>query len=84
VISGWRAELDGMREVGGLLQLTCHAFLSGRPGRCEALAGFLEYALDCGDVDFGTCGDIARRALEDPATVRRPIAAVSVEREPTP
>ncbi|MER7542532.1 polysaccharide deacetylase [Actinomadura sp.] len=71
----WRAELDGLRRYGGLYQLTCHAFLSGRAGRTLALRGLLEYALSCGDVEFMTCGEAARRALAAPPA--RPRAGVT-------
>ena len=68
VIEIWQAELDGLRGYRGLCQLTCHAFLSGRPGRALALRRFLEYARGCGDVTFMTCADAARRARADPAS----------------
>ena len=64
VIAIWREELDGLRRFGGLCQLTCHAFLSGRAGRALALRGLLEYALSCADVEFTTCADAARRARQ--------------------
>lgn len=67
----WRQELDGLREYGGLCQLTCHAFLSGRAGRTLALRGLLEYALSCGDVEFMTCAEAARRAREDTTLTAR-------------
>ena len=56
--------------------LTMHPFLSGRPGRVEALRGLVEYALGCGDVEFVSCGEAARarprrRELAAPAVARR-------------
>lgn len=71
-VAVWREELDGARSVRGLCQLTCHAFLSGRPGRALALRGFLEYVRGCDDVDVLTCAQVARRAALDPALDVRP------------
>jgi peptidoglycan/xylan/chitin deacetylase (PgdA/CDA1 family) len=70
-IEVWRLELDAMRDYGCLLQLTCHPFLSGRPSRLKALRGFIEYALDLGDVAILTCEQIAERVLADPEATRR-------------
>jgi len=84
VAAVWREELDGMREYGGLCQLTCHAFLSGRPGRALALRGLLEYALGCGDVDLLTCAEVAQRAARDPDLDLRPYAPVTAHAEVEP
>jgi peptidoglycan/xylan/chitin deacetylase (PgdA/CDA1 family) len=67
----WVYELDAMRRHGALFVLTCHPFLSGRAGRVEALRTLIEAALERGDVDFATCGDVARATLTDPAAERR-------------
>jgi peptidoglycan-N-acetylglucosamine deacetylase len=48
----WRAELDGMRRYQCLFNLCVHPFLSARPGRIVALRGFIEHALELGDVQF--------------------------------
>lgn len=72
VLELWRAELDGMRRYRCLFNLCVHPFLSGRPGRLEALRRFLEYALECGDVRFARCRDVARAALADPGLPVRP------------
>jgi peptidoglycan/xylan/chitin deacetylase (PgdA/CDA1 family) len=64
VVRVWREELDALRRTGGLFQLTCHAFLSGRAGRARALRGVLEYALSCSDVELLTCEQVARSAGE--------------------
>jgi peptidoglycan/xylan/chitin deacetylase (PgdA/CDA1 family) len=68
----WRAELDAMTRFGALCQLTCHAYLSGRPGRALALRRLLEEVRARPDVDILTCGEVARRAARDPAIVTRP------------
>ncbi|WP_084965188.1 polysaccharide deacetylase family protein [Thermoactinospora rubra] len=75
VLELWRAELDGMRHYRCLFNLCVHPFLSGRPGRAMALRRFVEYALECGDVRFAQCRDVAADAKADPALpVRRPQA----------
>lgn len=55
----FRSELDAMRESGGLWVLTCHPFLSGRPGRIAALQGLMQYAVDCGDLWVAPMHEIA-------------------------
>lgn len=65
-VAVWQEELDGMRRHGGLLQLTAHAFLSGRPGRAHALGALLRAANLCTDVEVLTCEQVARRAARDP------------------
>ena len=67
----WREELDGMRRHGCLFVLTMHPFLSGRPGRVEALRGLVEHALGAGDVEFVSCAEAARRTFEDETLPRR-------------
>jgi peptidoglycan/xylan/chitin deacetylase (PgdA/CDA1 family) len=80
-VAVWQAELDGMRHYGGLCQLTCHAMLSGRPGRAAALRAFLEQALGAGDVAFLTCAEAATHARLDPALTRRRNEPVTVADE---
>ncbi|GAA1652054.1 polysaccharide deacetylase [Nonomuraea maheshkhaliensis] len=73
VLELWRAELDGMRRYRCLFNLCVHPFLSGRPGRAEALRRFIEYALECGDVRFARCREVAQAAAVDPELpTRRP------------
>ncbi|MBB2746683.1 UNVERIFIED_ORG: peptidoglycan/xylan/chitin deacetylase (PgdA/CDA1 family) [Microbispora rosea subsp. rosea] len=73
VLEMWRTELDGMRHYGCLFNLCVHPFLSGRPGRAMALRRFVEYALECGDVRFARCREVAGLAAADPdLTTRRP------------
>ncbi|NHU49268.1 polysaccharide deacetylase [Rhodococcus sp. A14] len=64
-LSLWTAELDGMREWGGLFQLTAHSFLSGRPGRAQNLRKLIETVLDRGDVEFRTGEELCAAALLD-------------------
>jgi len=77
----WQAELDGMRRHGCLFVLTMHPFLSGRPGRVEALRKLIEHALECGDVEFVNGAEAARRALADPEVPRRALRRVEVDPE---
>ncbi|HEU0305003.1 MAG TPA: polysaccharide deacetylase [Gaiellaceae bacterium] len=77
-IAVWREELEGMRRHGCLWMLTMHPFLSGRPGRVEALRGLVEHALGCGDVELVSCGEAARRARADEALPRRPLPALEL------
>jgi peptidoglycan-N-acetylglucosamine deacetylase len=80
-IALWQAELDGMRRHGCLFVLTMHPFLSGRPGRVEGLRTLIEHALGCGDVEFVSCGEAARRAAEDPEVPRRALRRVEPDPE---
>ena len=84
VLSLWRSELDGMCRHGGLFMLTNHPFLTGRPGRLEALRQLVEYALGRGDVRFSTAAHVARRAREDDEVARRRLAPVDVDPEVYP
>ncbi|MEQ7124684.1 polysaccharide deacetylase [Actinopolymorpha sp. B11F2] len=78
VLAMWQDELDAMRHYHCLFNLTCHPFLSGRPGRALALRRLIEYAKECGDVRFARCREVAAATLDDPAvrTVeQRPVIA---------
>ena len=77
----WREELDGMRRHGCLFVLTMHPFLSGRPGRVEALRGLIEHALAAGDVEFVSCAEAARRTLADESLPRQPLRRVGMDPE---
>ena len=79
VLDLWISELDAMRRYGCLYVLTCHPFLSGRPHRVEVLRTLIEHALASGEVEFGACRDVARRAREDPALDRRLLTPVEIE-----
>lgn len=56
----WEAELDGLRAAGGCWVLTCHPFLSGRPGRALELERLVERVLGMDDVWLAPMDDIAR------------------------
>jgi peptidoglycan/xylan/chitin deacetylase (PgdA/CDA1 family) len=79
VLSMWKGELAAMRRYGCLFMLTCHPFLSGRPGRTENLRRLIEHALNLGDVEILSAGKVARRALEDPILPRRELSPVWVD-----
>jgi peptidoglycan/xylan/chitin deacetylase (PgdA/CDA1 family) len=80
----WTAELDGMREWGGLFQLTAHSFLSGRPGRAQNLRRLIEAVLDRGDVQFRTGRELCAAVLADPGLDRRPLSPVEPDPETYP
>jgi hypothetical protein len=46
----WRDDLDVLRDEGGMMCLTLHPFVSGRPGPSRTLAWLLDFAIDLGDV----------------------------------
>jgi peptidoglycan/xylan/chitin deacetylase (PgdA/CDA1 family) len=79
VLSMWKGELDAMRRYGCLFMLTIHPFLSGRPSRVENLRKLIEYALDLGDVEILSAGEVARRAREDPGLPKRELRPVAVD-----
>jgi peptidoglycan/xylan/chitin deacetylase (PgdA/CDA1 family) len=59
--------------------LTNHPFLSGRPGRVETLRRLIEHALERGDVDIVTAGEVADRVLHDPDVPRRRLRPVEID-----
>ncbi|MFQ6326898.1 polysaccharide deacetylase family protein [Nocardia sp. CWNU-33] len=75
----WTAELDGLREFGGLFQLTAHSFLSGRAGRAQNLRKMIEVILDRGDVKFRTGTQLRDAVLADPSVERRKLDPVIVD-----
>jgi peptidoglycan/xylan/chitin deacetylase (PgdA/CDA1 family) len=79
VLDLWRSELDGMRRHGCLFVLTMHPFLTGRPGRLEGLRALIEHALACGDVEFATGDEVARRVAADGDVPHRPLRPVELE-----
>lgn len=79
VLGLWLAELDGMREFGGLFQLTAHSFLSGRPGRARSIRTLIEAILDRGDVAFRTGSQLREAVLADPDVERRTLEPVEVD-----
>jgi peptidoglycan-N-acetylglucosamine deacetylase len=60
----WRDDLDVLRSESGLMCLTLHPFVSGRPGPSRALARLIDYAIDLGDVWIARADWIARWWLE--------------------
>ncbi|MCP2623130.1 polysaccharide deacetylase family protein [Mycolicibacterium smegmatis] len=80
----WRAELDGMRHYRSLFNVCMHPFLSGRPGRMLALRRFIEYALECGDVTFARCGDVAAAVRRDPDLAPRTLVPPTVDADTYP
>ncbi|WP_433158585.1 polysaccharide deacetylase family protein [Kribbella sp. CA-247076] len=79
VLELWRAELDGMRHYQCLFNLCIHPFLSGRPGRLQALRELVEYALSCGDVRFARCREVAEAALADADVRKAPLPEVDAD-----
>ncbi|HTI75292.1 MAG TPA: polysaccharide deacetylase [Mycobacterium sp.] len=67
----WRAELDAMCRYRCLFNLCVHPFLSGRPSRIVALRGFIEYAMERGDVQFARCREVAAAVRADDSIAPR-------------
>ena len=84
VLDLWISELDGMRRHGCLFMLTCHPFLSGRPGRVETLRRLIEAILDRGDVALATGAEVAEAARRDPGVRRAALAPVEADPETYP
>ena len=80
----WRAELDAMRRYRCLFNLCVHPFLSGRPSRIMALRGLIEYALECGDVRFARCRQVADAVCADGAIQPRTLLRPPVDPEAYP
>jgi peptidoglycan/xylan/chitin deacetylase (PgdA/CDA1 family) len=59
VANAWQDDLDQLRDDGGLMSLTLHPFVSGRPGPARGLARFLEYAVSLGDIWIAPADQIA-------------------------
>ncbi|ONF70825.1 polysaccharide deacetylase family protein [Amycolatopsis keratiniphila] len=79
VLEMWRAELDAMRRYRCLFNLCLHPFLSGRPGRLEAVRALIEFGLGLGDVRFARCRDVAAAALADPALPVEPLRRLEAD-----
>jgi peptidoglycan-N-acetylglucosamine deacetylase len=79
VFEQWSLELDAMRRHHSLFMLTCHPFLSGRPGRLEALRRLIEFIVAKGDVRVATAVEVATWTIADPAAPRRELRPVSVD-----
>ncbi|OBB61123.1 polysaccharide deacetylase [Mycobacterium sp. 852013-51886_SCH5428379] len=75
----WTAELDGLREFGGLFQLTAHSFLSGRAGRARNLRRMIEIICERGDVTFMTGTQLRDAVLADPSVEHRRLEPLTVD-----
>jgi hypothetical protein len=64
--------------------LTCHPFLSGRPGRVETLRRLIEAILERGDVAVATGAEVAEAARRDPGVRRAALAPVEADPETYP
>jgi peptidoglycan-N-acetylglucosamine deacetylase len=58
----WEEELQGMRRIGGLVMLTMHPQIIGRPGRLAMLEDFLLWARSLPGVRFSTAHAVADAA----------------------
>lgn len=79
VLELWTSELDAYAAHGCLYMLTCHPFLSGRPGRVEILRGLIEHALGRHDVELLEARQVAERARPDEAVTRRQLEPLELE-----
>jgi peptidoglycan-N-acetylglucosamine deacetylase len=79
VLELWTGELDAYAGHNCLFVLTCHPFLSGRPGRVEILRGLIEHALGRGDVELLEAREVAARARADEGVARRPLQPLELE-----
>ena len=59
VFSLWRDDLDVVRTEGGVMVLSLHPSLIGRPGLSRALAQLLDIAIEAGDIWITSAGAIA-------------------------
>jgi peptidoglycan-N-acetylglucosamine deacetylase len=64
VFEVWRDDLDVLRDEGGLMCLTLHPSISGRPGASRAVALLLDHAVEAGDIWIAPAGAIAAWWLE--------------------
>jgi peptidoglycan-N-acetylglucosamine deacetylase len=55
----WTLELEAMHRVGGAFVLCCHPFLSGRPGRAEALERLMQRMSSLDRLWIATAEEIA-------------------------
>jgi len=61
VLEIWRAEILGIRDLGGLAVVTFHPQVIGRPGRLPLLDELIGWVLELGDVEVPTCAEVAAR-----------------------
>jgi peptidoglycan-N-acetylglucosamine deacetylase len=58
----WRAELEGIRGLGGCCIFTMHPQVIGRPGRLPFLEALIEHAAAADDIWVTTLAEMAERA----------------------
>jgi peptidoglycan/xylan/chitin deacetylase (PgdA/CDA1 family) len=63
VVSIWQDEFEGIHELGGVMTLTLHPQLTGRPSRLRALERFIEHARARPGVWMPTHGELASACL---------------------
>ncbi|MGF1526963.1 MAG: polysaccharide deacetylase [Candidatus Competibacterales bacterium] len=59
VLESWIEEFEGLRAVGGLLMITVHPWISGRPQRLRMLRRLLEHIRQHDDVWWATAAEVA-------------------------
>lgn len=64
VFEVWQDDLDVLRDEGGLMCLTLHPSISGRPGAVRAVAMLLDHAVEAADIWIAPAGAIASWWLE--------------------
>ena len=72
----WTLELDAMHRLGAAFVLCCHPFLTGRPGRAEALERLIERMKSLPGLWITTVGNVARHTASlnlTPRTCPQPI-----------
>jgi peptidoglycan-N-acetylglucosamine deacetylase len=79
VLDLWISELDALRRYDGLFMLTLHPSLSGRASRVEVLRKLVAQAVDWGDVDILSAGEIAERVRGDRSLPTRTLEPVEIE-----
>ena len=84
----WLLELDAYYKIGAAYTLTCHPFLSGRPGRARALEQLIERMAELPGLWVTSLGEVARHVASLDLTPRPcpqpvlPDAAYWVARRP--
>jgi peptidoglycan/xylan/chitin deacetylase (PgdA/CDA1 family) len=77
----WTTELDAYARHGCIFVLTCHPFLTGRPGRLEIVRDLIEHGQERGDIEFLDGRTAAARARENASTARRRHEPLEVDPE---
>jgi peptidoglycan-N-acetylglucosamine deacetylase len=60
----WREDIDVLRAGGGLMSLTFHPWVIGRPAPSRALLHFVDYVISLGDVWIARADHVARWWIE--------------------